>query len=277
MSSTFGAAKALELLAALVLILVISPSCNAAPAGGGDAAQTAPAACAPQRAAEQYAALRRDDRGEAHRLLTQCHETLANDRPAGWAAFATLRARYLIDTEELASDVAAMTVPEVDPAATFIFEYANGFVAIRRGRLPDARAALSKMEMARQTLAARADDPDNAYRQVMRDEIGIMLGAAEGAVNDGIRRLERLADVEAALPRPAGPPSFGKPTSELLGEMYLDVLDYLNARRAYEKALERTPGRVPALAGLMKAASLNGDERTRSEVQAQLDAIRKTP
>jgi hypothetical protein len=263
---------------ALVFVAAIGWACGATPSASGDAA-SAPAlpACDRDHAAAQYEALQRGDRAEAARVLSDCRRALSDARPEDWAAFATMRSRYLVDTDDWTGDVAALTVPEIDPVATFIFEYANGFVAVRTRVLPAARAALSKMELARQA-AANRDDGGVPYRQVMRDEIGIMLGAAEGAVYDGIRRLERLAAVEEALPRHDGPPSFGKPTWELLGDMYLDVMNADSARRAFEKALERTPGRVPSLTGLLKAASLSGDERTKNAVQAQLDAIRrKTP
>jgi hypothetical protein len=102
-----------------------------------------------------------------------------------------------------------------------------------------------------------------------------MLGAAEGAVNDGVRRMERLVTVEDELPRIDGPPSFGKPAWELLGEMYLDIVSTANARRAFEKALERHPDRVPALQGLVSTASLVGDEAGKRQAQARIDAIRR--
>ena len=262
-------------LKALLFAAAVASACTAAPSANGDgAAPPGVAACDRDRAAAQYAALQRGDRAEAARLLSECRAALSDRQSEGWAAFATMRSRYLIDTDDWTGEVAALTVPDIDPAATFIFEYANGFVAIRTRVLPAARAALSKMELARQAAASR-NDGEGPYRQVMRDEIGIMLGGAEGAVYDGIRRLERLATVEDTLPPHDGPPSFGKPTWELLGDMYLDVVNAEAARRAFEKALARTPGRVPSLTGLLKAASLNGDDRMKNDVQAQLDAIRR--
>ena len=259
----------------VLVAAALASACAVAPSANGDGTSASIAACDGERVAAQYAALQRGDRAEAARLVSECRRALSDRLPEGWVAFATMRSRYLIDTDDWTGDVAALTVPEIDPAATFIFEYANGFVAIRTRLLPAARAALTKMELARQAAAAGREDGTGPYRQVMRDEIGIMLGGAEGAVYDGIRRLERLAAVEDALPRYEGPPSFGKPTWELLGEMYLDVVNADTARVAFEKALARTPGRVPALIGLLKAASLNGDERTKNDVQAQLDAIRR--
>jgi hypothetical protein len=264
------------LLTAVLFASAVATACGAAPAANGDERSSAVLApCDRDHAVTHYEALQRGDRAEASRLLSDCRRVLSERQPDGWAAFAAMRSRYLIDTDDWTGDVAALTVPDVDPAATFIFEYANGFVAVRTRVLPAVRAALSKMEHARQAVATRQNDGEAAYRQVMRDEVGIMLGAAEGAAYDGIRRLERLVVAEDALPRPDGPPSFGKPTWELLGEMYLDVVNAEAARRAFEKALERTPGRMPALAGLVKAASLSGDERTRNDAQSRIDAIRR--
>ena len=259
---------------AILLAAAIVSACGTPSANDGVTSR-AHAACDRVQAAAQYAALQRGDRPEASRLLSDCRRDLSDRQADGWAAFAAMRSRYLIDTDDWTGDVAALIVPAIDPVATFIFEYANGFVAVRTRVLPAARAALTKMELARQA-AEHVDAGGAAYRQVMRDEIGIMLGGAEGAVYDGIRRLERLAAVEDALPRPDGPPSFGKPAWELLGDMYLDVVNAEGASRAFEKALERTPGRVPALTGLLKAASLSGDSQTMIKVQSQLDAIRRT-
>ena len=261
----------------LLFLALLVPACADTPAAtaGSNAAQTGASACDGTRFAALYAALQRDEPAAAHAIVTECRRALSESQPAGWTAFATFRSRYLIDTEDWASEVAALTVPEIDPEATFIYEYSNGFAAIRRGRQPETRAALAKMGLALQALAARTNDPFAAYRQAMRDEIGIMLGAAEGAVNDGVRRMEKLAAVEDTLPRVEGPPSFGKPMAELLGEMYLDVADTAKARLAFEKALERTPDRVPALQGLLSVASLVGDDAAKRSVQARIDAVRR--
>jgi hypothetical protein len=262
---------------ALSMLITLVAACADTPAatGASDAAQTGPGACDRARFVALYAALQRDEPAAAHTIVSECRRALSETAPAGWTSFATLRSRYLIDTEDWASEVAALTVPEIDPEATFIYEYSNGFAAIRRGQQPETRAALSKMGLALQALAGRGSDPDTAYRQAMRDEIGIMLGAAEGAVNDGVRRMEKLAAVEDTLPRFEGPPSFGKPMWELLGEMYLDIVSTENARRAFEKAIERHPDRVRALQGLLTAASLSGDEAAKRSAQARIDAIRR--
>ena len=216
----------------LLFLASLVPACadTPGPTGASDAAQAGPSACDRARFVALYAALQRDEPAAAHTIASECRRALSESEPAGWRSFATLRSRYLIDTEDWASEVAALTVPEVDPEATFIYEYSNGFAAVRRGQQPETRAALSKMGLALQALAVHGSDPDTAYRQAMRDEIGIMLGAAEGAVNDGVRRMEQLAAVEDTLPRFEGPPSFGKPMWELLGEMYLEIAATSNAQ-----------------------------------------------
>jgi hypothetical protein len=221
-------------------------------------------------------------------MVLDCQRAAAAGDGAEWAAFASMRSRYLIDAEEWTSDLVALQVPPGNDAAIFTSEYANGFVAVRRGDLPAARRALSAMEAARRTLAnapmpvgdaqagmATQAEREARRRQIMRDEIGIMLGSAEGAVNDGIRRLAQLAPLEDDLPYEFGPPAIDKPTWELLGEMYLRVVDTRNARLAFEKSLRRAPGRVNSLEGLLEAVSLAGDESKRAEIRTQLEQIRR--
>ena len=235
-----------------------------------------------------YGYLQQGRNREAHQMVLDCQRAAAAGDGAGWAAFASMRSRYLIDAEEWTSDLVALQVPPGNDAAIFTSEYANGFVAVRRGDLPAARRALSAMEAARRTLAnapmpvgdahagmATQAEREARRRQIMRDEIGIMLGSAEGAVNDGIRRLAQLAPLEDDLPYEFGPPAIDKPTWELLGEMYLRVVDTRNARLAFEKSLRRAPGRVNSLEGLLEAVSLAGDESKRAEIRTQLEQIRR--
>jgi hypothetical protein len=168
----------------------------------------------------------------------------------------------------------------VHPAATFYREYASGFAAIRRRDLPQVRQALSRMETARQALTAAGDTPEsslsptNAARlQIMRNQIGALLGGVEGAPLDASRRLVTIAEAEDALPHEPGPPSIHKPSWELAGEA-LTSYDAARARAAFERALTQHPGRAAALSGLHEVLSVQGDVLKAAEVKAQLDAIR---
>jgi tetratricopeptide (TPR) repeat protein len=76
---------------------------------------------------------------------------------------------------------------------------------------------------------------------------------------EAVAALREAAAIEDALPLEFGPPDLVKPSHELLGELLLDLGRPEPAQRAFERALELTPGRSRALAGLVRAASAAGD------------------
>ena len=75
------------------------------------------------------------------------------------AAFMSMRARYLIDTEDWSGDIAALPVSPTQPTAIFTYEFTNAFGALRRGDVAAARASLARMDAARQTIEAAARKP----------------------------------------------------------------------------------------------------------------------
>lgn len=217
---------------------------------------------------------------DARRLVLDCSRQLGAQRGAAWVALAAMRSHYLVETEEWSGEIASMSVPDVHPAATFYGEYANGLAAVGRRDLPAVRRGLSRMEAARQLLAegeaSRSQRPlsaTNAARlQIMRNQVGALLGGIEGAPFDASKRLVAIAEAEDALPHEPGPPSIHKPSWELVGEalMYYETGQ---SRAAYEKALLQHPGRTAALSGLRRAAAVQGDDRKEAEVKARLDQI----
>jgi tetratricopeptide (TPR) repeat protein len=85
------------------------------------------------------------------------------------------------------------------------------------------------------------------------DELRGLLAIEDGRADEGIRILEAAAQAEDALPFEFGPPSILKPTWELLGEGLLALGRAEEARAAFERALQRTPGRSLVVRGLEAA------------------------
>jgi hypothetical protein len=244
----------------------------------GAGQEAIPAACGRASTWLMYGHLQQGRFTEARRLVLACSRRIGTHGGAAWVALAAMRSHYLVETEDWSGEVASLAVPDVHPAATFYGEYANGYAAVGRHDLPAVRRALSRMEAARQALATgdgsgspRALSPTNAARlQIMRNQVGALLGGIEGAPFDASKRLVAIAEAEDALPHEAGPPSIHKPSWELAGEalMYYETDQ---ARAAFEKALTQHPGRTAALSGLRRAAAVQGDDQKEAEVKARLD------
>jgi cytochrome c-type biogenesis protein CcmH/NrfG len=56
------------------------------------------------------------------------------------------------------------------------------------------------------------------------------------------------------MPFGYGPPAVVKPSWELLGDALLELSRHEEARKAYQRSLERNPGRRLSLLGLARAA-----------------------
>jgi tetratricopeptide (TPR) repeat protein len=229
----------------------------------------------------------------ARTMVTACHQAVRVAQTPTWGAVAAMRSRYLLDTEEWSGEVAAIPILSAQPAATFTYEFTNAFSAIRRGELPAARAALAKMQAARQAIEeplSKPADPAHASmpgmatpemldtgsrgrRKILQDEITAMIRHQEGAEREAIDLLRAAAALEDTLPFEFGPPFVDKPAYELLGEILLANNQPKEARAAFEKALGRTPDRTAALVGLMKAAAQLGDRSREDEIRARLQAI----
>jgi tetratricopeptide (TPR) repeat protein len=96
---------------------------------------------------------------------------------------------------------------------------------------------------------------------------------AKGKNQDAIDMLQEDVAAEDVLPAGYGPPVPVKPSSELLGEVYLLNGRAQNAMRMFQLTLIRYPNRAASLKGLAKAARLAGDPETASKAQQELRAI----
>ena len=249
-----------------------------------------PAACGHYPFWLTYGYLQQGRIEAANGMVKTCHASVSRASAPQWGAFIAMRARYLIDTEEWSSDVAALTAAPTQPPAILTHEFVNGFSAVRRGDLTAARAALTKIQAARDQIEKSAKAGTSAASmpgmtmpaadggalgraKILHDEIAALIRHKEGATGDAVTMLRAAAKLEETLPFEFGPPFIDKPAYELLGEVLLDARQPAEARSAFEKALARTPDRTAALVGLMKAAAQLGDRKKEAEIRSRLDAI----
>jgi hypothetical protein len=202
-----------------------------------------------------------------------------DNSPVG--SFAAMRLRYLLDTEDWTSDVAAWTVETNGQWRPQIaIEFGTGYAAARSGRRADAAAALERLARARRTLdgaltttAERDGLQAREWARILEAQLSALMQSIDGKTADAVDTMRAAASAEDRLPYEFGPPAIDKPSCELLGETLLASDRPADARAAFEQALARTPERTAALRGLMLAAAKSGDERKAAEIRARLQAI----
>ena len=130
-----------------------------------------------------------------------------------------------------------------------MFSYTNAIAAVRRGDIPAAREAISRVDSGSQhalkwMIEREMDHP--ALHDVLfiyNGQLHALLSAAQGKSEDAVRELRTAAERERAMPLEFGPPNIEKPSDELLGEMLLELKRPSEARDAFKAALARAPGR----------------------------------
>ena len=82
-----------------------------------------------------------------------------------------------------------------------------------------------------------------------------VVGLIVVAQKRGLSILREVAETEDSLPFEFGPPRVLKPTFELLGEELLALGHVVEARDAFQRAVERNPARTLSVQGLQRASS----------------------
>ncbi len=149
-------------------------------------------------------------------------------------------------------------------------EFARGLCALEAGNAAGAGAALAALKAA----PAAGDDPhahggampssygkhgSAAAAVVMAGELEALLALSRGDKAEAVRLAIEAAAAEDAMSFEFGPPVVVKPAHELYGEILLAVGRPADARREFEAALARAPGRSLSLLGLARAAAAAGD------------------
>ena len=161
------------------------------------------------------------------------------------------RAAYIVETLEVDGEAAKMriNVEGLGAMSRATNAFAEGIAAYYRKDEATARMRLSEV------LALSESHEDETAIAIMRDELKALLLMEEGRKEDALQMLRAATDAESAMAFEFGPPSPVKPSFELLGEMLLEVGQVKEAQRAFERALERAPGRARSLHGLADAAA----------------------
>jgi len=143
---------------------------------------------------------------------------------------------------------------------------AEGLVHLAHGRTEQARAcaaaARKQIDLPPAETGGSAShgpmlmpESPNARKlaQIMLQQLEGALLYAEGKPAEGLQIIAQTASEEDSLTFEFGPPTPLKPAHELYGELLLKGGRAQEARRQFELALQRTPGRALSLRGLAQA------------------------
>jgi len=254
-----------------------------------------PSACGHYNFWLEYGYLQQGRFGKAKQLVADCLAAARREKPTpplggqvldpdntAAGSFAAMRLRYLLDTEDWTSDVAAWTIDSRGGLRTEIaLEFGTGYAAAHSGQRAAAVSALDRLARARQALeaslagseAGSAQSQAREWARLLQSQLAAVIQAADGGRAEATSKVRDAATLEEGLPIEFGPPAIDKPSRELLGELLLSQGKPAEARAAFEQALTRTPERTASLRGLMRAAVESGDTHMGDELRTRLRAI----
>ena len=217
-----------------------------------------------------YALLQKHRFDEARKMLDACRAfafeaTFAVTAPGDTAAgrvnsYAEMRAHQVANGGALTAPD-AVTIPEGERSARprFMIVYGDILAAAKRGDAEALKTAVGQLHaLQKDAVAAVGHEHSMNPSERIRTEVMVQEGdalqlIAAGKRAEGIAMLEAATHAEQTMPLEFGPPVVPKPPSELLGDQLLAAGRAADAEAAYRTALERTPGRAPAVEGLARA------------------------
>ncbi len=232
----------------------------------------------------EYGYLQQGRYADARRTLALMEADAAAGASSGRAkaGFASMRAAYVVETRRWKGDAAALQVP-ADDANRDLDLFTTGFAAIESGDRSGARKALAAMSAKPDEGGggsahahgggAMAYSGGSSAGAVLRQLLEARIDFAGGHRDRAIAGAKSAAALEDGLNYEFGPPDVVKPAHELLGEMLLEAGRPADARKEFEAALARYPGRALSLLGLARAASKAGDAAGAKDTYARLAAI----
>jgi tetratricopeptide (TPR) repeat protein len=247
-----------------------------------------PVACGHYNEWLEYGYLEQGRFADAQRVLEGCRAEATSPAHAGhtgdanpghsWlGSFVDMWSRYLIDTQQVKGHVASWSVSPGDlPGPRVTREYVGGLFASRRRDLAGTRTALERLGKSGRDLEAdqkKREEADPSYANraaILEEQLAALIASGEGRPEEAVGILRKAAAEEAAMPFAFGPPFIDKPTPELLGELLLELDRPAEARREFERSLEKAPGRALSLLGLARSAARAGDTAGARQAYAEL-------
>ena len=185
-------------------------------------------------------------------LIEKQVERYGDDSPIHRGNYVAARASYVVDTREWHSHYAGVAIDRTGLSPYFIAtdDYVQGLVALNRGDMDGARAALASMGG-----AERVDSNDDraASPYLLRLALEGQIELAAGNDDKALALIQEATDLESELPADYGPVVPVQPMAELLADTYLALGNGAMAEQYYASSLSHAVGRERSLVGLNRA------------------------
>jgi tetratricopeptide (TPR) repeat protein len=163
-----------------------------------------------------------------------------------------------------------------EPYPRAIWEYARGTAYARTGRLPEARAALARLEAlaadpALQRVKVKNINAATALLRIAQLTLQADIAAAEGRHTDAVALLTEAVAAEDGLVYDE-PHLWLAPTRHALGAALLAAGRHNDAQRIYREDLRHYPGNAWSLAGLAAALRRSGQPDAANVAEAEARA-----
>jgi tetratricopeptide (TPR) repeat protein len=148
------------------------------------------------------------------------------------------------------------------PATEALTHFARALGAAHLGDLELARRSIADLERLREE-AGRTSDywAEQIHIQILASQAWLQWAQRDTA--GALATMRRAADRESATEKHAVTPGELLPARELLGDLLLEAERPAEARDEYERALQRSPGRLNSMRGAARAARLAADATER--------------
>jgi tetratricopeptide (TPR) repeat protein len=155
--------------------------------------------------------------------------------------------------------------------------FTSGYAQAQSGDLAAAKGSLTRLRdiQTRDSASSAPDEQDEAYLDILTDELSGLISSKAGDMASGIAEVQRAAAIYDGMAFDFGPPATVKPPHELLGEVLLKENKAPQARAAFEASLTRAPKRVESLLGLARAERAMGDNAASAATYRELLQIWK--
>jgi len=168
-------------------------------------------------------------------------------------------ARFIVESESW-SDVP--NVPLIAPSSDFVVMKLHLEVMAAAKRKDAATAKTKAAEMMER---ARVPGQHPFVQQILTiqaREAAALAAHAAGDAAGAVTEMEAAVTIEDSIDSLSQPPYPIIPAHELYGSMLMDIGRPAEARKHFEEALRRTPGRPKAILGIAQAAEAMGDTAT---------------
>lgn len=246
-----------------------------------------------------YALLQKGRDDEARKALEGCRASAFAEKVVPGAPgerpqyrleeYATMRAHQIVSASAIpAADAVAIPVGVDAPLAQFTLGYGDVLAAARRNDAAALKTAATQLR-ALQKSAIGANQEGRASNPTARisaevmvqqaDALLLIVGATPETLDakraEALKILEAATQAERSMPIEFGPPVIPKPAAEMLADQLLAAGRATDAAAAYQLVLERSPGRKPALEGLLLAQKASGNAEAAERTAKKLAPEKK--